>query len=81
MKVKVLKTYNDLQLNRNIKINTIMSFDKERAEQLEALGIVKIICEEERDKVQEVANLIETNDVEIKIPEKETKIVKKRKKK
>lgn len=79
MKVKVLKTYNDLILNRLVMKNATMSVSKERAKELEGFGFVKIIAEEDRDKIAE--EILKQDEIEIKIPDKETKVVKKKKKK
>lgn len=78
MKVKVLKTFFDLQLNRQLRKNSIITLNEDRAKELEKLNLVKIIS---LDPVRIIANLIETNDIEIKIPEKETKEVKKKRRK
>lgn len=78
MKVKVLKTFFDLQLNRPLQKNRIITLNEDRAKELEKLNLVKIISSESMDII---AKEIEKNDIEIKIPEKETKEVKKRRKK
>lgn len=78
MKVKVLKTFFDLQLNRPLQKNRIITLNEDRARELEKLNLVKIISSEPMDII---AKEIETNDIEIKIPEKETKEVKKKRRK
>ena len=78
MKVKVLKTFFDLQLNRPLQKNRIITLNEDRAKELEKLNLVKIISSEPMDII---AKEIETNDIEIKIPEKETKEVKKKRRK
>lgn len=75
MKVKVLKTFFDLQLDRPLQKNRIITLNEDRAKELEKLNLVKIISSEPMDII---AKEIETNDIEIKIPEKETKEVKKK---
>ena len=78
MKVKVLKTFFDLQLNRPLQKNRIITLNEDRAKELEKLNLVKIIS---LDPMDIIAKEIETNDIEIKIPEKETKEVKKKRRK
>ena len=78
MKVKVLKTFFDLQLNRPLQKNRIITLNEDRAKELEKLNLVKIISSEPMDII---ANETETNEIEIKIPEKETKEVKKKRRK
>lgn len=78
MKVKVLKTFFDLQLNRPLQKNRIITLNEDRAKELEKLNLVKIISS---DPMDIIAKEIETNDIEIKIPEKETKEVKKKRRK
>lgn len=75
MKAKVLKTFFDLQLDRPLRKNSIIILSEDRAKELEKLNLVKIIS---LDPVDIIAKEIETNDIEIKIPEKETKEVKKK---
>lgn len=75
MKVKVLKTFFDLQLDRPLQKNRIITLNEDRAKELEKLNLVKIISSEPMDII---AKEIETNEIEIKIPEKETKEVKKK---
>ena len=77
MKAKVIKTFFDLQLNRPLQKNRIITLNEDRAKELEKLNLVKIISSES-EPIDIIANLIETNDIEIKIPEKETKEVKKK---
>ena len=52
--------------------------NEDRAKELEKLNLVKIIS---LDPMDIIAKEIETNDIEIKIPEKETKEVKKKRRK
>lgn len=78
MKVKVLKTFFDLQLNRPLQKNRIITLNEDRAKELEKLNLVKIISSEPMDII---AKEIETNEIEIKIPEKDTKEVKKKRRK
>lgn len=78
MKAKVLKTFFDLQLDRPLQKNSIITLNEDRAKELEKLNLVKIIS---IDSVDIIAKVIETNDIEIKIPEKETKEVKKNRRK
>ena len=75
MKVKVLKTFFDLQLDRTWRKNIIITLNEDRAKELEKLNLVKIIS---LDPMDIIAKEIEKNDIEIKIPEKETKEVKKK---
>ena len=78
MKVKVLKTFFDLQLNRPLQKNRIITLNEDRAKELEKLNLVKIISS---DPMDIIVKEIEANDIEIKIPEKETKEVKKKRRK
>lgn len=78
MKAKVIKTFFDLQLNRPLQKNRIITLNEDRAKELEKLNLVKIISS---DPMDIIAKEIEANDIEIKIPEKETKEVKKKRRK
>lgn len=82
MKVKVIKTFKDYR-NQIIRKGSYIEVDYERAIKLSKQGL--IICNQEElhkeDMMQKLANKIETNDIEIVVPEKETKEVKKRRKK
>lgn len=82
MKAKVIKTFKDYK-NQIITKGSYIEVEYERAIKLSKQGLV--ICDQEElhkeDMMQKLANKIETNDIEIAIPEKETKEVKKRRKK
>ena len=78
MKAKVIKTFFDLQLNSQLPKNMIITLNEDRAKELEKLNLVKIIS---LDAIDIIAKEIETNDIEIKIPDKETKEVKKKRRK
>ena len=82
MKAKVIKTFKDYR-NQIIRKGSYIEVDYDRAIRLSNLGL--IICDQEvlhkEDMMRKLANKIETNDIEIAIPDKETKEVKKRRKK
>ena len=82
MKAKVIKTFKDCR-NQIIRKGSYIEVEYDRAIKLSKQGLV--ICDQEelhkKDMMQKLANKIETNDIEIVVPEKETKEVKKRRKK
>ena len=82
MRAKVIKTFKDYQNIIRSK-GSYIDVDYDRAIRLSKQGLV--ICNQEElhkeEMMQKIANKIETNDIEIAIPEKETKEVKKSRKK
>lgn len=82
MKAKVIKTFKDYK-NQIITKGSYIDVECDRAIKLSEQGL--IICNQEElhkeDMMQKLANKIETNDIEIAVPEKETKEVKKRRRK
>lgn len=82
MKAKVIKTFKDYR-NQIITKGSYIEVEYDRAIKLSKQGL--IICKQEdmhkEDMMQKLANKIETNDIEIAVPEKETKEVKKRRRK
>ncbi len=45
MKVKVIKAYKDLQLNRTVTLNEVLSVTEERGNLLLSKGLVEIVLE------------------------------------
>lgn len=82
MKAKVIKTFRDYR-NQIVRKGSYIEVEYDRAIKLSKQGL--IICKQEdmhkEDMMHKLANKIETNDIEIAVPEKETKEVKKRRKK
>lgn len=82
MRAKVIKTFKDYK-NQIITKGSYVDVEYDRAIKLSKQGLV--ICNQEElhkeEMMQKIANKVETNDIEIAIPEKETKEVKKSRKK
>lgn len=76
MKLRITHTYSDTQLRRVVSKGEILYVKPERAELLLKGGVAQKI----EDKMSDVADLIETKEIEIKMPTKETKEVKKKRK-
>lgn len=82
MRAKVIKTFKDYQNIIRSK-GSYIDVDYDRAIRLSKRGLV--ICNQEElnkeEMMQKIANKIETNDIQIAVPDKETKEVKKSRKK
>lgn len=48
MKVKCIKRYSDVRLNKVIEVGTVLEVDKERAEHLIHEGVVEAVKETEK---------------------------------
>lgn len=74
MKLRIIQRYYDTQLGRIVRKGEILYVEPERAELILKGGVARKI----EDKMSDVADMVETEEIEIKMPTKETKEVKKK---